>query len=669
MQDAIQPPAGDAIASPYRRDIDGLRGVAVALVVLFHSHIPGFGGGYVGVDVFFVISGYLITLLLIGSSARPLRSWLADFYLRRARRILPALLLVSLIAAAAASIILLPKALQLFGKYLAATALLLTNIAAWTDRQGYFDNFGERAALLHFWSIAIEEQFYLVYPISLLLIARYLPRHRTPCLLALAAVSFIGCVWASYYHPVANYYLAPGRAWELLLGAAIASGREDLIRNRLAGELLALAALLTLAVAACGYGADTRYPGLYTLAPCTATAVLIITARRRPTLAGRLLALRPLVFTGLISYSLYLWHFVILALFTYYYIRKLGAVGTAALIASMYLVAMVSWKWVEGPIRHRAWLRSNRSFVLWASIANVVMLTVGIALWQTHGLPWRYPEEFRTPGELWKLERSDTLQCLDLPLAKIAAGDLCSFGPQNDTAPRVLVWGDSHAMALLSAYQRLANAHQVRLYFAANSSCRPLLGVSNRDLPLSTRVRCADFNAATVQAVRRLDPALVILNARWIDDDADLMLQPQLPALAGESNLMRGLQQTLRALRQQRRSICVVLDVPTYPYDLPYALAVARKRGISEDFLQWSRAQAMQQLAAAEADFHALERRGLLTTVDPKQLLCGSGTCVFEADGRLLYADSNHLTWNGALAVADVIDGCFRTLGPDASKP
>jgi peptidoglycan/LPS O-acetylase OafA/YrhL len=659
MQDTIKRPGGDAIASPYRRDIDGLRGVAVALVVLFHSHIPGFGGGYVGVDVFFVISGYLITLLLIGSSARPLRSWLVDFYLRRGRRILPALLVVSLIAAAVASIILLPWALALFGKYLAASALLLTNIAAWTDRQGYFQSFGERVALLHFWSIAIEEQFYLIYPISLLLISRYLPRHRTLCLLALAAVSFIACVWGSYHRPAANYFLAPARAWELLLGAAIATGREDLIRNRLAGELLALAALLTLAITASCYGATTRYPGLYTLAPCAATAVLIITARQRPTLAARLLALRPLVFTGLISYSLYLWHFVIVALFTYYYIRKVGALGTAALIASMYLVAVLSWKWVEGPIRRRTWLRSNRSFVLWASAANVAVLVAGIALWQTHGLPGRYPEEFRTEGELWKLERSDTLQCLDLPLAKIAAGELCSFGPQTDTAPRALVWGDSHAMALLSAYEQLANSHQVRVYFAANSSCRPLLGVSDRELPPPSQARCANFNAATVQAIRRLNPALIILNARWLGADTDLTVEPDLAAQPGESNLMRGLQQTLRAVEPERRSICVVQDVPTYPYDLPYALALARKRGISEDFLQWSRAEALQQLAGPEADFHEFERHALLTTVDPKQLLCRSGSCAFEADGRLLYADSNHLTWNGALLLAGVIDGCF----------
>jgi peptidoglycan/LPS O-acetylase OafA/YrhL len=659
MQPTLKRPAGNAVASPYRRDIDGLRGVAVALVVLFHSHIPGFGGGYVGVDVFFVISGYLITLLLIGSSALPLRSWLADFYLRRGRRILPALLVVSLIAAAVASIILLPWALALFGKYLAASALLLTNIAAWTDRQGYFQSFGERVALLHFWSIAIEEQFYLIYPISLLLISRYLPRHRTLCLLALAAVSFIACVWGSYHRPAANYFLAPTRAWELLLGAAIATGREDLIRNRLAGELLALAALLTLAITASCYGATTRYPGHYTLAPCAATAALIITARQRPTLAARLLALRPLVFTGLISYSLYLWHFVIVALFSYYYIRKVGALGTAALIAAMYLIAVVSWKWVEGPIRRRTWLKSNRSFVLSALAANGVVLVVGIVLWQTHGLPGRYPEEFRTEGELWKLERSDTLQCLDLPLAKIAAGELCSFGPQTDSAPRALVWGDSHAMALLSAYEQLANSHQVRVYFAANSSCRPLLGVSNRELEPPSRARCAEFNAATVQAILKLNPALIILNARWLGADADLSVQPELAAQPGESNLMRGLQQTLRAVQPERRSICVVLDVPTYPYDLPYALALARKRGISEDFLQWSRAEALQQLAAPEADFHELERRALLTTVDPKQLLCRSGSCVFEADGRLLYADSNHLTWNGALLLAGVIDGCF----------
>ncbi|MFI4868092.1 MAG: acyltransferase family protein [Steroidobacterales bacterium] len=661
-------PAGDAVTSPYRRDIDGLRGIAVALVVLFHSHVPGFGGGYVGVDVFFVISGYLITLLLIGSSAQPLRARLANFYLRRARRILPALLVVSLIAAAAASIILLPWALARFGKYLAATALLLTNIAAWTDRQGYFQNFGENVALLHFWSIAIEEQFYLIYPISLLLISRYLPRHPTPALLVLAAASFTACVWASYHRPVANYYLAPSRSWELLLGAAIATGREDLIRSRFAGELLAIAALVTLGSSAGWYSAATRYPGLYTLAPCAATAALILTGRQRPTLAARLLSLRPLVFTGLISYSLYLWHFVILALFTYYYILKVSAAGVAALIGSMYIVACLSWKWVEAPIRRRTLLKSNRSFLLWALTANAMVLIVGVALWKTHGLPGRFPSEFQTQGELWKVNRDDVMQCLDLPPEKIATGELCSFGPQSDAAPRALVWGDSHAMALLSTYEKLANSHQIRLFFAANSSCRPLLGVADRALPPAARLRCADFNAAAVQAIRRLAPAVVILNARWMDVDANLVPQPDVPAAPGESNLMRGLQQTLRAVTSDKRSICVVLDVPTYAYDLPYALAVARKRGISEDFLQWSQAEARQQLRGPETDFRTLERRGVLTTVDPKDLLCRTGWCIFEAHGQLLYADSNHLTWTGALMVASVIDGCFRAMTPTGSK-
>jgi peptidoglycan/LPS O-acetylase OafA/YrhL len=635
------------LSSTYRPDIDGLRAAAVAAVILFHAEIPGFGGGFVGVDVFYVISGYLITQLLTGSLQRPLHAQLAEFYVRRARRILPALLATSLIVAVAAVAILLPWDLARFGRYLAATGMLGTNIAAWSDRIGYFQSRLAHVPITHFWSVAIEEQFYLIYPITLVLIGKCFHRHRASALVALAVLSFGVCVWGSYHAPAANYYLAPSRAWELLLGGILALSGARSPRWRLTDELLAACSAIALGVAVYRYGPTTPYPGWYAVVPCAASAILIHTGRRGPTWVGRLLSLRPLVFTGLISYSLYLWHYPLLVLFGYYHIRKIGPVGLGMLLGVLYLVAVISWKWVETPLRTRAFLKSDRSFLWSALIVNIVILGTGVALWETGGLPGRYPPEVRARGGEWLFDSETLTRCANIALDKIAAGELCSLGPQGSDATRALVWGDSHTIALLPAYEQLAISHHLRLYFAVRSSCRPLLELTSGTIVDPGRAGCARFNAAVAQAVLRLDPRLLILNAHWVDTDADFS---------------RGLRETLRATAARDRAVCVVLDVPTFKYDVPTALGVARRRGISEDFLKLTRAEALEQYREPENDVRALSRQGVLHFVDPKDLLCDRDSCKFESGGNLLYWDTNHLSWAGARFVAPVIDGCFRDL-------
>jgi hypothetical protein len=251
----------------------------------------------------------------------------------------------------------------------------------------------------------------------------------------------------------------------------------------------------------------------------------------------------------------------------------------------------------------------------------------------------------------------------------IASGSLCSFGPDDDHAPRAVVWGDSHAMALLPAYRKLAMSHHLRLYFAIRSSCRPLLSVTNRAQSDSAQDGCAGFNAAVAQAVRRLDPRLLILNAHWTDADTDRISQlndAETPPL--ESVFKRGLRETLRETHSTNRTVCIILDVPEYKYDLPTALGVARKRGIAEDFLRLTRAEALAQYRGAERDIRALEQSGLLRSVDPKDLLCSSDSCVFESGGSLLYRDGDHLSWAGAQFVSSEIDRCFRGFAPAAAK-
>jgi peptidoglycan/LPS O-acetylase OafA/YrhL len=647
-------------APAYRPDIDGLRALAVIAVVLYHAQVPGFGGGYVGVDVFFVISGYLITRLLSGSGAQPLRLSWSEFYLRRARRILPALLLVSLLTTVAAVAMLLPFDLTRFGKYLTAASLFLSNVPEWSEHSGYFNARPAYVAITHFWSIAVEEQFYLVYPLTLYLIGRYLPGRRSAALLTLTIVSLALCVGESYRNPLPNFYLPPTRAWELLLGALIAGNEAHWFTRRRINDAFGVLALLSLVLVVRCYGDSTRYPGLYTLVPCVATALLIVTGRQRAAIVSRVLSTRPLVFTGLISYSLYLWHLPVLIFFGYYYIRPLSAAALTGLLAALYLLAILSWRLIEQPLRTRAVLRSNRAF-LWSALAtNAIVFAAGVTLWNSNGLPARFPPNLRIADESWMASRGGFAKCVNRTIDAVARGELCSLGPQDDAPPTALLWGDSHAMALLPAWRQLAAAHDLRLFLALKAGCRPLVGMTNTSYPPDWQRGCLAFNSAVASAIGIIKPRLVILNAHWIDADADLGPVSKAAGSPPASNFSRALEETLRAAQTVKASVCVVLDVPVFKYDLPYALNMASFRGIGVDFLQLTRAQALAEFSEPEADFHRFEQLGLLRTVDPKALLCRGDACAYEADGELLYSDWDHLSARGALYVSSALEGCLR---------
>jgi peptidoglycan/LPS O-acetylase OafA/YrhL len=636
----------------YRADIDGLRALAVLAVILFHAHVPGFDGGYVGVDVFFVISGYLITRLLTGSFPSSPGSWLKTFYIRRGRRILPALLVTSIATAAVASVLLLPPSLVTFGKFLAASSLFVSNLAAW--REGDYFNTESYQPLTHFWSLAVEEQFYFAYPLLLLLLTRYLPSHRLRVLSALALTSFAVCVWASYHKANSNFFMAPTRAWELLLGAVIASWRKPWTVSPLTRELLSVLSLLALALAVLFYDGQLPYPGLATLVPCTATAILIAANGEQTTRVGKLLCLPPLVFTGLISYSLYLWHLPILTLADYYHFQGTDAADLAISLVAIYAIATLSWRVIETPIHARAFLTSDRTFLMTAGALSALLLAVGLALWISNGLPQRF-DEADVPHGFMDAESA----CVNLPIEKIASGNLCSYGPQTATASRALVWGDSHAAALLSAYKQLADTHDMRVYYAVGLNCRPLLGVTNRDFFRSTQLRCERFKNAVAGAIQQLNPRLVILNARWIDKDENLVLDRGVALPPGASNFRVALERTVKHISTPSRSICVVQDVPTFKYDVPRALVIAHIRGISSDFLRLSRAEALRQFTGPERDIRMLTQEHLLTAVDPKDVLCRSGWCAFRSNGSALYGDSHHLSAEGALSVVSVLDRCF----------
>jgi peptidoglycan/LPS O-acetylase OafA/YrhL len=648
---------------PYRPDIDGLRAISVLAVILFHAEVPGFAGGYVGVDVFFVVSGYLITQVLMAPSERGLAAQIGHFYIRRCRRILPALGVMLVVSALFACWLFLPGDLARFGLQLGFAAAFIGNWGAWRNI-GYFDLDTPFAPLLHLWSLAVEEQFYLVFPVVFLVTGRYVKDRRFALFATAALMSFAFCVWASYYHPRANFFLAPTRAWELLLGALVALGAGHWLSTHPARDAFAGAALLSIVGCVLWYDADMRYPGLYAVVPCLSAAILLAAAGTSVSRVSRWMSAKPLVFTGLISYSLYLWHVPVLAFAGYYEVRPLEPPHLAALLVLVYALSAASWRYIETPPRRGDVLSTDFRFLATAGGATALVALVGIVMWHSQGLPARLSAADAQLLDFNGRLRQDANACRVRSLSDVAAGKFCRYGIEDAAEADVLVWGDSHAVVLVPAYDSIAAARNVRLHVAWFSACRPFIDAPVDDAQLAELLpTCKGFNHAMLSGIEALDPELIILNARWTYPSLDFETPAGKPAHG--SAFQMALERTLRALEAHGRKVCVVGGVPTLEYVMPYAYAMARRRGLDTAFVALSRSDAQAQHRQLDLYFRELEKRHAFTFVDPKDALCrGPDECpVVAPDGRSVYRDDNHLTVVGAHLLSGSLEACFDAIG------
>jgi hypothetical protein len=394
--------------------------------------------------------------------------------------------------------------------------------------------------------------------------------------------------------------------------------------------------------------------------PCLATATLLGAAAARYTAVGAFLSLRVFVFTGLISYSLYLWHAPVLSLIRYYDIVAPSPVWLTAQLGFIYLLSAASWKFIETPVRRRHVPASDRTFLWIAAAASVLLLAVGTWTWRTEGLPNRFSHRVLQLAHTVRRLQPAAARCMTLTPEQIAAGELCRFGSADASRPSVVVWGDSHALALLPAYETLARSHQLQLYFAGASSCRPLTGVRNRAGSVTNT--CERFNDAMVKAVERLNPGTVILNSFWMYPDLDLLEYEVPSAVAPGSAFARGIEATALRVAAPGRVLCAVLDVPTFEWPVPYVLAMSHRKGESAEMLRVSRFAAVEHQRPVETEFRLLELRGLLRVVDPKERLCVTDECAIQrGDGTPLYNDGNHLSVAGAMLVAPEIERCWMS--------
>ena len=356
----------------YRAEIDGLRALAVIHVILFHAGFELFGGGFVGVDVFFVISGYLITTIIINEMDEGKFS-LVNFYERRARRILPALFFVMLVCLPFAWYWLLPSDLKDFSQSVVAVSIFSSNILFWRE-SGYFDTAAELKPLLHTWSLAVEEQYYLLFPLFLLLTWR-LGKKWILVLLGIAFPISLGLAhWAGYNNPSADFYLLPPRGWELLLGvfAGFYLQRNEYLKSNTLNQIGSLIGVSLILYSIFAFDSQTPFPSLYTLAPTVGAALLIFTAVKG-TWIGRALCFGPIVGIGLISYSAYLWQQPLISFTRYRFIDLSDSILVLLCCASIVL-AYFSWKYVEGPFRNRTKLSQKTIFATSIVLASSFLL-------------------------------------------------------------------------------------------------------------------------------------------------------------------------------------------------------------------------------------------------------------------------------------------------------
>lgn len=644
---------------PYRPDIDGLRAVSVVAVILCHAGVPFMRGGFAGVDVFFVISGFLITQLLVPATRDGSWQALGDFYLRRARRILPALFVMMLMVTVVAAIIYVPVELAGYGYSLKLASVMLANIAAWRGGH-YFDAIGAQLPLLHLWSVAVEEQFYLVYPLMLLGVARFAPRRLLVVLALCLLVSLAICLYCSRLLTVANYYLTPMRGWELLVGSCLAVVELPVLARRWLREGIAALCLVALAMSFVWLQQDDSYPNLWALAPCLGAAGLLAVGRAGPTRCLAPLEWRPVVFTGLVSYSLYLWHAPALALFARFNLVPPTALQIAALLVGVYAVSVVSYYCIEQPVRRRRVLVSSGRLLAVLTLAMLLLVALAEVLIRTRGLPQRFDPPLRHMVDALDLH-PDLARCTSLTLSELHDDQLCRFGPDATSRPRVIAWGDSHAATLLPVFDQLARERGVALGFAAHSSCRPMPGVSSALRHDRSLQSCVEFNEAMFGVIEREKPELVILAAHWTEP-GDRFLSSGERAPPGVSIFSVGLERTLARVSKTGARVCVVLDVPELKFPYPHALLTVRQRGLDETFLTLTRDEAEAGQAAVERDVRALAARYPFDIVDPKHVLCASGRCEIGDGKTPFYRDNNHLTVAGAERVMPSIERCFVSL-------
>jgi peptidoglycan/LPS O-acetylase OafA/YrhL len=613
----------------YRREIDGLRALAVIPVILFHSGFESFSGGFIGVDVFFVISGYLITTIIVTDIELGKFSVL-NFYERRARRILPALFVVLLTCIPFYWFWLTPADLKSFSQSLVAVPLFASNILFYLT-SGYFQSEAELKPLLHTWSLAVEEQYYLLFPIFLVATWR-LGKLWIFSLLGMLAILSLGLAqWGSNTHPAFTFFLLPTRGWEILLGAFAAfylTIKKSRDISQSVSQSVSFIGIILILYAVVFFNKETPFPSLYTLVP-TIGAALIILFTTQSTFVGKFLGSKLLVGIGLLSYSAYLWHQPIFAFVRLRSFEDPSKLFFAGLVVLAFLLAYLTWKYVEVPFRNRRLIKRNLLVVLSISFSG---------LFVTLGLLGHFKDGFPTP------QQKQINAYANYDYMKAYRGGKC-FLEETSTSytdfsrdcavidnhnPSLLVFGDSHAAALSKGLRmEIPNVIQY-----TTSSCPPIAFTNFK------RSGCERINLFVLQEIKRIKPNRVWLHANWYAYDSDKL---------------KNISKTIEFIHMNSPSteISIIGSVPHWKPSLP---VIMLKKDITLDGEYYVESSMYSDLKLLDVNLEKICNSNQTDFKSVLEILCVDGKCQVTTHLNnvigLTAWDSEHLTEFGSILLA-----------------
>ena len=618
----------------YRADIDGLRAVAVLAVVLNHLSSEWLPGGYVGVDVFFVISGYLITGIISREIAEGQFTF-SGFYERRARRIFPALFAMLAVTLVASYLLLLPSDMVSTLKGALGTLFFASNIVFWREMaDGYFaaTDLGLNP-LLHTWSLAVEEQFYVLFPVLLLACHRYAKHLIVPVLLVCTAGSLALAAFLIQGKSVAVFFLSPFRAWELLIGSLLALNVVPPIKSRLVREFTAGLGLTAILWACFSYSKGTVFPGLAALAPVLGTAAIIYAGSSCSSLTKKLLELRPIVFIGLISYSLYLWHWPLIVLTRYANGMDPITDQLPTLFVASILAAWLSYRYIEQPFRHKQVI--SKKLVFGASAAFMSSMAIATS---TGLLNNGFEDRFSAESIAFDRARHPKIpleHCDGKP-----SNSWCVIGDKN-AKPSIILWGDSHMLAWAPGIDSVLKNQGESAFLAIQTACWPLVeNIQHKEKCRKNIINLTQFLQNNNEIKK------IIISSYWpvtLICDQKHIKSNNVYNKSFEIEFIR----TLNWLADIKKTVILLGPVPTYDKNIPFSLAISDKK--NDKAPRKTNNEMIKRHQEFYESVHTHNKNTNIRFLNPIDWFC-KPECILSINGAPLYRDSNHLSIEGALA-------------------
>ena len=617
----------------YRPEIDGLRAISIFAVIFFHANIDTFSGGFIGVDIFFVISGYLITSIIL-KQIKNNKFSIINFYERRARRIFPALFFVLFSILALGWFLLMPNDMKILSQNIFATVLFVSNIYFYIKNFNYFDLLQESNPLIHLWSLGVEEQYYLLYPVLLLIIIKYLKKEPVKILSLIAFLSLILSQILYEKYPDSTYYLLHTRIWEIIIGCLCAFYLTKIqsIKYNLK-NLFSILGFILIFFSFLYYKKETPTPTLYTLIPVTGAALIILFCNKKTFIYG-ILSSKIMVFLGLISYSAYLWHQPVFAFYKIINYNKITLFENITLIFFIFFLSFLTWLFVERPTREKKIFNNTKKLFIFCTIAVGLFLLIGIIGHYNSGYPNR-------DVLMKRFERNYglSLKCN----GNTIINETCSTSP----SPIVAVYGNSYAMHLVYGFKEIFNEYSfVQL---TQDSCSPFSLLEKKKLGNNP---CSSFNKNSIETIiDNKSIKLVIVSSSFSD-------------LLEEENF-NFFKQQIMILEKNDIKVIIFGPTPTpfYPKNIGRCLFFSLKNNNLEKcdfFLKELNSEYKEIINKLKL----LINKNSVSLINLSDALCDSNKCYTSLNSKLIYEDTVHLTREGSEYIFYFFQNKLKTLMP-----